>query len=202
MHSTIKNTIVERRTIRHFQDTPIEETLLYDLLAKAAYAPYHNKVEPWHVIIANDMETKMFFLDKVFQCYKRNDVLKGISESKLEKIKEGYKQAIITPAVTLIVSANQFDDQKQSFEALAATCAFIQNFQLLAWNEGIGVVWRSNPFIFDPIFAQEIGVPENNKIVGALQVGYFSQENKPKVKERRPLHEWVKKAKIPYYNQK
>jgi nitroreductase len=200
MMTAIKHTITERRTIRHFQDTPIDETLLNDLLEKAAYAPFHNKVEPWNVMVANDDETKMYFLDKVFESYERNGVLKECSEHQLEKIRASYKEAFVTPPVTLIVSADQFNEEKQNFEAIAAACAFIQNFQLLAWEEGIGVVWRSNPFIFDKDFAKELGVPDSQKIVGALQVGYFHQEKKPKAKERRPLNEWVKKAKIPQSN--
>jgi nitroreductase len=202
MNATIKQTIVERRTIRNFVDTPIDEALLNELLEKAAYAPFHNKVEPWHVIVVDDYETKMHFLEKVFESYERNNILKDVSESNLEKLRASYKEALVTPAVSLIVSADQFDDEKQSFEALAATCAFIQNFQLLAWEEGIGVVWRSNPFIFDPEFAKELGVPADQKIVGALQVGYFDEEKKPKTKKRRELTEWVQKAKIPQYDKK
>jgi nitroreductase len=202
MNATIKQTIVERRTIRNFVDTPIDEALLNELLEKAAYAPFHNKVEPWHVIVVDDYETKMHFLEKVFESYERNNILKDVSESNLEKLRASYKEALVTPAVSLIVSADQFDDEKQSFEALAATCAFIQNCQLLAWEEGIGVVWRSNPFIFDPEFAKELGVPADQKIVGALQVGYFDEEKKPKTKKRRELTEWVQKAKIPQYDKK
>lgn len=196
MIPAIEHTIMTRRTIRHFSNDPLEEGLLDKLLEQAAYAPFHNKVEPWHVIVASDHAEKMFFLEKVFSSYERNGILKDCSAAQLEKIKVSYMEAFVTPAITLIVSADQFGEEKQDFDAVAATCAFIQNFQLLCWEANIGVVWRSNPFIFDAAFSEEIGVPNGQKIVGALQIGRFNQEKKQKIKERRPLSEWVSKVNV------
>lgn len=194
MNSMIEKVITKRRTIRQFINTPLDDNLLNDLLETSSYAPYHHHIEPWNVIIAKTHEEKMLFLEEVFASYDRNNILKNVAEDKYLQIKENYKDAFVTPAVTMIVTAAQYETEKENFDAIAATSAFIQNFQLLAWEKEIGVVWRTNPFIFDQTFAKAMGVPENHKIVGSLQVGYFNQKQKTKTKKRRPLNEWVKRV--------
>ncbi len=39
----------------------------------------------------------------------------------------------------------------------------IQNFQLAAWARGIGMIWRTNDWIYDPIFREAIGVESGEK---------------------------------------
>ncbi|MBP1961840.1 nitroreductase [Paenibacillus aceris] len=54
-------------------------------------------------------------------------------------------------------------------------CCLIQNFQLAAWEAGVGVVWKTNPFIHSPSFRETVDVKPGEKIVGLLHIGYPEQ---------------------------
>ncbi|MBC1814259.1 nitroreductase, partial [Listeria booriae] len=43
----IKDTIIERRSIKKANDAPISRETINTLLKQAAFAPFHSKVEPW-----------------------------------------------------------------------------------------------------------------------------------------------------------
>src|SRR5690625_8006269 len=72
--------------------------------------------------------------------------------------------------------------QKQWDENFGATAAMIQNFWLLAWEQNLGVVWKTNPHIYYPEVKEILGVGETEKIVGFIHLGYFDKQ--PIVKDR------------------
>ncbi len=39
----------------------------------------------------------------------------------------------------------------------------IQNIQLAAWARGIGMIWRTNDWIYNPIFREALGVKPGEK---------------------------------------
>jgi nitroreductase len=193
--AAIDSVITSRRTIRVTKSDPIPTEIILDILEKAAYAPFHNKVEPWSVKMATTYEEHAYFLKCVFESYERNHVLASYSEEQIKKIIDAYEKAFLHTPVTLIVATDLFGDEKQDLESIAATSAFIQNIQLLAWERNIGAVWRTNPYIFDPIFAEAFSIPSTKKIIGTLHLGYFREEDIPKPKKRRPVSEWVSNIK-------
>lgn len=54
----------------------------------------------------------------------------------------------------------------------AANCALIQNFQLAAWERGLGVFWKRDVYLSSQDFREEIGVKKDEKVVAILHVGY------------------------------
>ncbi|WP_308636912.1 nitroreductase family protein [Paenibacillus silvisoli] len=64
----------------------------------------------------------------------------------------------------------------------SATSALIQNFMLLAWEKNIGTVWKTNPYIYDRSFCEELGLRSDEKIVGIIQLGYPAEE--PEARQR------------------
>ena len=189
--SSIESVIVSRRTIRVTKEIPIPLQEVEHLLEMAAYAPFHSKVEPWSVTIVSTEDEKKYFLNCVMNSYERTGVLAAYSEERVNKIREAYEQYFPSTPITLIVATDLFGDEQKDFESIGATCAFIQNLQLLCWEKNIGVVWRTNPYIHDPIFAKELGIPSSKKIIGSVHLGYIDEEKIPKAKPRRALQEWV-----------
>lgn len=54
----------------------------------------------------------------------------------------------------------------------AAVSALIQNLQLLAWDQGIGMVWKSGRILYDKGFQQDMGLKENERFAAILHIGY------------------------------
>nr|WP_205762907.1 nitroreductase [Aneurinibacillus aneurinilyticus] len=186
---SLESLITSRRTVRKTKSSPIPLEVIEDILEKAAYAPFHSKIEPWSVKIASTAEEKQYLFDCVLRSYERTGVLASYSDEQVEKIKTSYKDYLLSTPITMIVATEVFEDEKKDFDSMGATCAFIQNIQLLSWEKNIGTVWRTNPYIFDPAFAEELGISSSKKVIGSIHLGY--PEQVPEAKERRPIHEWV-----------
>ena len=49
----VTDAVAKRSSIRAFLDTPVEDTLLSELLTKAARAPSGGNLQPWRVAVLN-----------------------------------------------------------------------------------------------------------------------------------------------------
>ena len=163
--------IVERRTVKKFQDKSISTELLSELLEVASWAPNHKLREPWRFIIYNGKGKEVL-----------GNVMAEIA-SKGAKMKKGpeemKKHYEAIPAHILVV----MPEDPQPFvreEDYAATCALIQNFQLAAWERGIGVFWKTDAFLTLPEFREAVGVCPGEKIAAILHVGYIDTVPKPR----------------------
>ncbi|AQY52083.1 nitroreductase [Listeria weihenstephanensis FSL R9-0317] len=188
MTKNIAEIITERRSIKRVDEAPIDRAVINDILEKAAFAPFHSKVEPWHVAVLSKEAEKRRFVNAIVNSMER---MQGepLTRERREQIKDGNERKIVAPPYTLIVTTDIIGSGKKDFEAIAATSAFIQNIQLLAWEAGLGVLWRTNNFIFDSEVVAELGL-DGQQIVGCLQITQFNEI--PDAKPRRPLSEWVK----------
>ncbi|WP_416148815.1 nitroreductase [Salipaludibacillus sp. HK11] len=173
--SSIAKTIRERRTIREFKSDPVSVEAITDILNDAVWAPNHGFREPWRFILFQG-EAKEQFIEAVSEASTAEQI------KKWGEMKAQYYRNV---PIHLVVVMKEDPRQKQWEEDFSATSALIQNFQLLAWEKNIGVVWKTNGYNFDPRFHKAIGIEPGEKIVGTLHVGYF--DKKPKAKPRTDI---------------
>ncbi|MDF2680032.1 MAG: nitroreductase [Brevibacillus sp.] len=170
---SISKVIRERRSIKKdYKPDAVPETLVLELLNDAVYAPNHGLREPWRFLFV-PTENKETFIERMLPVY------------ALEQ-QQNRRELFSAPAAYLIVIMKEDPRQKQWEEDFSATCAMIQNFQLLAWEKGLGVVWKTNPHNWDPKAHQVLGVAPGEKIVGFLHLGFFEEDSVPKPGPRTP----------------
>lgn len=164
----------ERRSIKtgYLQKEVLLE-LVEQLLEVAVWAPTHGLREPWRFIFVSS-EQKEGFIDQLVQTFPK-------------EMQENRRNYFSQPAAFLIVVMKEDPRQKQWEEDYGAVSSLIQNFQLLAWEQKLGVVWKTNPHIYDPKVRELVGVEPGEKIVGFLHLGYF--EETPKAMPRTPVKE-------------
>ncbi|WLR41772.1 nitroreductase [Bacillus carboniphilus] len=182
----LANIIKERRTVRDFTSQPIDMDSLINLLDQAAWAPNHGHREPWQFKLFVE-GAKQTLLNEIVKSYQRIGITKEYTEEQLIKYKKVMDDFFLNTPAHLLIYMKKQDTQKVWEEDFLATAAFIQNFQLLAWEQGLGMVWKTNPYIYDPEFCDSIGLAEDEKIVGVLHIGY--PKKVPKAKERTPIRE-------------
>lgn len=181
---SISDVIRERRTIRSFKDDPISKELILELLNDAVWAPNHGHREPWRFILVHE-EARTKVVHTAVEIYREAGNLDALDEKQIEKV---INDALSIPAQLIIVMKEEESDKKWE-EDFAATSALIQNFQLLAWEKGLGVVWKTNPFIHHKKFHEATGIQENEKVIGLLQLGYpvTIPEGKPRTSAEEKL---------------
>lgn len=167
--SALAKVIRERRAVKKgYTDQRVEEADVRDLLDHAIWAPTHGMRQPWRFVFV-DEDKLPTFAKKVAATYKED----------MQQNREDY---LNEPNAILVVIMEEPEAKKQWEENYGATASMIQNFWLLAWEQDLGVVWKTNPHIFDPKVEEILQLADNEKIVGFLHLGYF--EKQPVKKER------------------
>ncbi|ASK61453.1 nitroreductase [Virgibacillus phasianinus] len=166
--------IRSRRSVKKgYNDRTVEKQTVLDLLESAVWAPTHGLRQPWRYIFVG-ADQKEAFAKKVAATY---------PEEKQEN-REAY---LNEPSAFLVVVMDVPDNQKQYDENFGATASMIHNFQLLAWEQQLGVVWKTNPHIYDPVVKTILDVHEDEKIVGFVHMGYFDEA--PIAKPRKSVED-------------
>lgn len=172
--SALATVIKERRAVKKgYTDKKVEEKTVRELLNDAIWAPTHGMRQPWRFIFI-DKEQLPSFAKKVASTYEEN-----MQQNREEYLNE--------PNAILVVTMEEPEAQKQWDENFGAVASLIQNFWLLAWEQKLGVVWKTNPHIYDPNVKEILDVANNEKIVGFIHLGYFDEQ--PITKDRITVDE-------------
>ncbi|XAE81397.1 nitroreductase [Bacillus pumilus] len=174
---TVRDVVRYRRSIRKFKETPVTIEQLQPLLEDAVYAPNHKITEPWRFLYAVTDEAKATFVDRFIAFFQRNN-----PDAKEEKINQYRDYFSKVPALLLVVLKEDENPVVRN-DDFAAVSALIQNFQLLAWDQGIGMVWKSGRILYDKGFQQDMGLKENERFAAILHIGY--PEEVPEEKSRQ-----------------
>jgi nitroreductase len=175
----IEQTIRNRRTIKSFKKEAISPEVIVELLNVAKWAPNHKLTEPWRFqLYVNEGK------EKFIQAFVNAQPKVNGEVSEKAKLNAQYYRDI--PAHLFVIMPED-PRQKRWDEDYGAISALIQNFQLAAWERGIGMIWRTNDWIYDPAFREAIGVSAGEKIVGTLMIGY--PEHIPAASPRTDIRE-------------
>ncbi len=179
---SIRDAILQRRSIKNFNGQPVERETLISVLDDAKWAPNHGNREPWRLVVACGKElTELHELLREFGVPK----WKELSEEDLVKNMKKFT----SPGGYAFVIVPEDARQKERLEDYAAASTYIQNAQLLAWDLGIGSCWKTPPFIDAPKFRQAMRVKPGERIISMLQFGYFDEM--PKAKQRKDSEEFI-----------
>jgi nitroreductase len=177
--NAIEENIINRRTIKSFKKESISPEVIIELLNVAKWAPNHKLTEPWRfqLYVGEGKE-------KFVQAYIRSQPKVDGDISERVKKKAHYFRDI---PVHLVVIMPEDPCQRRWDEDYGAVSTLIQNFQLAAWEREIGMIWRTNDWIYDPTFREEIGVTPGEKVVATMMIGY--PEHVPAARPRTDIQE-------------
>lgn len=173
----IQQLIRERRSIHKFVDSPVEPQRLIELLSQAERLSSDEEAVRWRYIFAVSSDERLRLADYMMEKAVENRIAKVALSPILKSYHKHYRQV---PA-SIIFIAQQSGDRIQDEIAFGTTCRIIQNFQLLAWEEGLGMLWMTDPILMNEAFFGNVGLKQNEKFVGLLNIGYFE-----KVPKERP----------------
>lgn len=170
--SNLASVIRERRAIkRGYTNKIVTEETIRDLLEAALWAPTHGMRQPWRFIFVAKDKLPVF--------------AKRVASTYPPERQENRENYLNEPNAILVAVMEAPEIEKQWDENFGAVATMIQNFWLLAWERQLGVVWKTNPHIYDKKVKEILNVKENEKIVGFIHMGYFDE--KPEPKARIPL---------------
>lgn len=112
-----------------------------------------------------------------------------VNESNLGKLLPAKMKGLLKKQITatpahIIFIAEAAETQQQRDVNYAAVCSIMQNVQLLGWEQGLGMLWYSDPLILSESFYELIGWREGEKFAGMLEIGCFDKA--PRGRKRTP----------------
>lgn len=173
---SVRDAIIQRRSIKKFNGQPVEREDLMAIIDDAVWAPNHGNREPWRLVVACGKE-----LANLHQLLRDLTISKWQELSSEDLAKQMLKFTL--PGGYAFVIVPEDVRQKERLEDYAAASTFIQNIQLLAWDRGIGSCWKTPGFLDNPKFREALKVQPGERVIAMLQVGYFDEV--PKGKERK-----------------
>ncbi|GAB4546893.1 MAG: nitroreductase [Anaerolineae bacterium] len=168
--SSLAEIIRSRRSIAAFTDQPVPAALIQSLLEVAVYAPNHHLTEPWRFVLITG-EARQKYADIMRQ--RALESSKSTVEAERQMAGDGaYAKFMKIPAFLAVIM--RVDSNPETAEEdLCATSALIQNFLLLAWEQGLGTAWKT--LKKDQRFRDLLGVNADEKVVGIIHIGYPAQ---------------------------
>lgn len=180
--------IKSRRSSRKFKMNQIPDESLEQIIEAGRYAPSGGNSQSTHFIVIQKKEV----LDEIAQIAKEEFAKMEIDENTYKSLVNSINASKKGDYVfhyhcpTLIVTAN-----KKEYGNNIADCACaLENMMLMANSLDLGSVWinqlrwlNENPRILDKM--KELGMEEDERVYGALAVGYADTEDGLPV--RKPL---------------
>lgn len=153
--------IKSRRSVRKFQNTPVEEDKIIELIDCARLAPSARNLQPWKFVVVTDRET----LDTLAELL---DTGRFVSEAPL----------------CIVVFCQ---DTKYFLED---GCAATVNILLAAEALGLGACWiAGDKKAYREAVQKLLGAPENCRLVSLIAAGY--PEGLPGTKQKKKLEEVI-----------
>jgi len=157
----------ERRSIRKYEEKPVEEEKLQAVLQAARLAPSWANLQCWSFVVVKDPETR-----------------RAVSE-KLEKnpAQKAVAQAPVLIAVCADPEKSGHHDGMDYY--LVDVGITLEHLVLEAWEQGLGTCWIG-------LFKEDevkpiLGIPENIRLVAMTPLGYPAKY--PDDRGRKPLEE-------------
>jgi len=166
MNNDVVNVILSRRSIRKYEDKPVEREKIDRILECACAAPSANNLRPWHFVEVTERKT----LDALADAHP-------------------YGKMLAQAPLAIVVCCAHEKESASNLWWEQDCAAAMQNILIAATALGLGSVWlgvRRDPL---PEKVREIlGIPEHVKVMGISAIGYGA--------EKKPAYSGIDQAHV------
>lgn len=165
MHNPVLEAIFNRRSVREYEDRPIEQEVLEKIIEAGSWAPSGLNNQPWRFAIVTDPNLKAAFEPL----------------TKYARIIRGAK-ALLPVFIDKNVMYNEVKDHQ-------AIGACLQNMLLAAHSLGLGAVWLGEILKSAEDVRRLLKLPDNLELMAVIALGYPARKDQKS--RRKPLEELI-----------
>jgi nitroreductase len=179
-----------RRSVRSYQDTPVEPATVQSLIDAAILAPRAVNNQPWEFWVVLGQEriedlsdrAKSWLVERV-----AHDPTAGAVYQRQHLAAPDLSLLYHAPALVLIATKS-FEKQADEDCCLAALL-----FMLAARDAGIGTCWTrsTRPWFNLTATKKELGVPESDLVVAPIVLGHPTEWPAPHGRKPPAIH-WIR----------
>lgn len=213
---SVSAAVAARKSIRAFLPDPVADTVIADLLTKAARAPSGGNVQPWRIYVVNGATMTRFrgfiaerpgeppeydvYPPGLWEPYRTNRFALGEAmyatigiarEDKAGRLGQFAKNRDFFGAPAALFC---FIDRKMGPPQWSDLGMFLQTFMLLAQEAGLDTCPQEFWSAYPRSVAEFVGAPDNEMLFCGVAVGHADWTNPINSldSERMPLEDWCK----------
>ncbi|MEK3834531.1 MULTISPECIES: nitroreductase family protein [unclassified Paenibacillus] len=176
----VSTTVRERRTIRRFSAAPVEQERIISLIKEAAGLYESEDTPHWRCLYFGTPESREELAESMMAKVTGGRLGKLLPARMTDLLR---RQITGTPAHVIFI-AESAGTERERDENYAAVCSIMQTVQLLGWEQGLGMLWYTDPLILSESFYKLIGWREGERFAGILEIGSFDKA--PRGRKRTP----------------
>lgn len=171
--------IIERRSIRHFKDRPVEGELVEKLLESARLAPSGSNTQPWNFIVVRNRE----MIEKLAWATHRQ---KWLAKAPLLLVcvadsKRRFQDEVFRPV-------DDYSTLPELKMMIRDSAIAMEHVSLEAVHLGLGTCWAC--WFEQKDVRPILHVPEDHYVVGLIAVGY--PDESPEPRPRKSMEDMVR----------
>jgi len=192
--SDIATLLRNRRSVRTYQDRPIERALLEQMVEAARWAPSPHGRQPWRFAILTQHEPKQRLAEQMGETWHTNLQMDGQSEETVNiRLDKSYRRILRAPAIIIpclyLEDLDRYPDQtRQANEvtmAIQSLGAAVQNMLLMAYDLGLDTGWMCAPLFCPEVACAALNLDKRLIPHALITVGYAAAD--PVRRPRLPL---------------
>jgi coenzyme F420-0:L-glutamate ligase/coenzyme F420-1:gamma-L-glutamate ligase len=183
-----------RRSVRRYQDRPIEPGIVEGLLEAGVWAPSAHNRQPWRFAVLTANDDKQTLASRMGTLLRAARLADG-DDSEAVEADVQRSHARITAAPLVIVAfltmenMDTYPDPARSnaehLMAVQGVAMAVNNILLAAQARGLGACWMCAPLFCSEAVVAAVGAPPHWQAQALLTIGYPASGGKPA--NRRPL---------------
>jgi len=174
--------VLERRTVRAFDDTPVDVALIDRAVAAAVTAPAPHHSTPWRFVIVKDRASVL--LDAMLSAWTDDLRRDGFTDEQVaRRTRRGdvlrTAPVLVVPCLVTTGFAHPYPDARRA-EAeremfLVAMGAGVENFLVALAAEGLGSAWVSSTMFCKDVVRKVLELPQDWDPMGTVAIGYAAE---------------------------
>jgi coenzyme F420-0:L-glutamate ligase/coenzyme F420-1:gamma-L-glutamate ligase len=196
--SDLATLLRNRRSVRTYQDRPIERALLEQMVEAARWAPSPHGRQPWRFAVLTQHEPKQRLAEQMGETWRANLQMDGQSEEIVNvRLEKSYRRILRAPAIIIpclyLEDLDRYPDQtRQANEvtmAIQSLGAAVQNMLLMAYNLGLDTGWMCAPLFCPEVACATLNLDKRLIPHALITVGYAAAD--PVRRPRLPLDQLI-----------
>ena len=184
---------LSRRSLRVYENRPIDKILLRELLEIAIWSPSAHNRQPWRFAVVTDSLQKENLARKMGARLTRDLTTDGVSQDVIDAdVNRSYSRIIGASALICLcmtmVDMDSYPDEKRNLAerimAIQSTALAGQNLLLAAHAAGLGACWMCAPLFCPDVVQEALDLPADWQPQALITLGYPAQE---RTRSRDPL---------------
>jgi len=183
-----------RRSVRNYQERPVERALLEQMLEAARWAPSPHGRQPWRFAVLTQQEPKQQLAEHMGETWRANLQMDRQSEQTVNiRLEKSHQRILRAPAIIIpclyLVDLDHYPDQKRQANevtmAIQSLGAAVQNMLMMAYDLGLDTCWMCAPLFCPEVACTALNLDKQLIPHALITVGYATAD--PVRRPRLPL---------------